>query len=183
MQGGKYIILLSHVSGLRRFLKESWCQTACFCTDWLHTCQMCLAWTTKRRTETPLLFYTNNLVVPLYNIPFHSHHLWGQISPSFQVFGMKDELCSFCKNAVTLQTYFEGTHCRGRKRIVCKGGGSWEISGGFAEVWKMLRITRPGKTGDLLLVQLLEGKSAMSGVAVPQHQLSKLLLLPSGSWE
>jgi len=59
-----------------------------------------------------------------------------------------------------------GLDCRRGKRFFCKRRRSWEVSWRSYEVWKVFWTTRAREIGYLLLVQLLEGQSALSRMAL-----------------
>ena len=52
-----------------------------------------------------------------------------------------------------------------------------QVQGGQRQVSKAVRDAGRGEAGQLLLLQLLEGQGASTGVALPQHQPPLLLLL------
>lgn len=75
-----------------------------------------------------------------------------------------------------------GHHCWGEpieaKWRAC--GGQWKVSGSWAENEEAVWNAWWGEAGELLLLQLLEGPSATTGLALPLHQPSVLLLLSAG---
>lgn len=74
-----------------------------------------------------------------------------------------------------------GPHRRGGPESPgCPGGRPGKVPGGAAEVPVALRPPVLRETGDVLLVQLLEGPGASAGFPLPQHQPHVLLLLPAG---
>ncbi len=75
-----------------------------------------------------------------------------------------------------------GHHCRGEPTEAGggAGGGLWEVSGGRAEDEEAVWDAWWGEAGELLLLQLLEGPSATTGLALPVRQPPVLLLLPVG---
>lgn len=74
-----------------------------------------------------------------------------------------------------------GPYCRGGSGSPGRpGGGPGKVQGGAAEVRVALRPPVVRETGDVLLLLLLEGPGASTGLPLPQHQPRVLLLLPAG---
>lgn len=58
-----------------------------------------------------------------------------------------------------------------------RGRRHGQVQGGQRQVSEVVRDAGGGEAGQLLLLQLLEGQGATTGMAVPQHQPPLLLLL------
>lgn len=75
-----------------------------------------------------------------------------------------------------------GSYCRGRKNIPDLRGWSWKVPRSTPEVWEVVWAAVRGEAGHILFMQLLERQSTVPGLALPQHKLFMLLLVPAGIW-
>lgn len=74
--------------------------------------------------------------------------------------------------------FTSGDHCRVQQEPQCQRRRRHrQVQGGQLQVSQAVWDARGGEAGQLLLLQLLEGKGAPTGMALPQHQPPLLLLL------